>query len=211
MAQRPTDPSPTTGLPDGLPLLSAGAHRDGSGACLMEYTSVLAGQPFTDRPACTHPVLAHLARRVNDLVDDAHRNRLAVLAADLAGLGRQDPRIGPAVLATTAEATLRAIPGDPRVARLRRRNLRRLARLESSTARRRLARTNPLANQAAVALLHEVFDTDLARLSRAERNRRLPELLADTVAACRTLQAGPDGGAPAPRLPSPNAARVAAG
>lgn len=70
--------------PTALPILSRGKHRrPRHGACLMEYTSVLAGERFSDSPRCTDPVLAAVARCVNDYSSDAARQRLAPLAADL--------------------------------------------------------------------------------------------------------------------------------
>lgn len=73
--------------PDGLPLLGAGRHRrPRQGACLMELVSVLAGERWTDAPHCTHPLLARLARLVNDAVSDAARPPLSLLAPTLAGL-----------------------------------------------------------------------------------------------------------------------------
>src|SRR5438445_434573 len=73
-----------TRMPDGLPLLRPGRHhRKHSGVCLMEYTSILAGEHFSDHPRCTDPVLATVARAVNDYSTDKGRQRLAVLASDL--------------------------------------------------------------------------------------------------------------------------------
>jgi hypothetical protein len=58
-----------TEVPFGLPSLDKGSHPEGSGqACIMEYVSVLAGESFSDSPACTHPVLGHLSRRVFDMM-----------------------------------------------------------------------------------------------------------------------------------------------
>ena len=63
-----------------LPLLSRGKHRNPrKGACFMELASVLAGQPWSDHPSCTHPLLASVARHVNDCTTDAGRQRLATL------------------------------------------------------------------------------------------------------------------------------------
>ncbi|WP_390226852.1 hypothetical protein [Gryllotalpicola reticulitermitis] len=42
----------------------------------MEFASFLAGERWSDHPACTDPVLAALARAVNDLVSDARRQEL---------------------------------------------------------------------------------------------------------------------------------------
>lgn len=71
MPQRPT-------VPDLLPLLARGRHRSPRrGACFMELASYLAGERWSDHPACTHPLLARLARDVNDLTSDDARPRLA--------------------------------------------------------------------------------------------------------------------------------------
>ena len=57
--------------PAGVPILSRGRHHDpGHGVCLMELTAFLAGEPHTDHPACTHPVLAAVARVANDATSD---------------------------------------------------------------------------------------------------------------------------------------------
>src|SRR3954454_15705743 len=73
----------------GLPRLEIGKHAGPEqGACLMEYVSVLAGQRFTDRPACTPGAVAVVARRVNDAVSDRARPRLARWAPELIGAGR---------------------------------------------------------------------------------------------------------------------------
>ena len=64
-----------------LPILSRGKHRSPrKGACFMELASLLAGERWSDDPACTHPLLALLARNVNDSTSDAGRARLAELS-----------------------------------------------------------------------------------------------------------------------------------
>ena len=71
-------------MPTALPILAAGRHRSPRhGACLMEYTSVLAGERFSDSPKCTDPVLAAVARAVNDYSTDDARQRIAPYAGDL--------------------------------------------------------------------------------------------------------------------------------
>ncbi|MGC0250394.1 hypothetical protein [Pseudactinotalea sp. Z1748] len=76
-----------------LPLLSRGKHRSPRrGACFMELASYLAGERWSDAPDCTHPLLAHLARLVNDLTHSAHRPRLATLVPAVIGLTSDDPR-----------------------------------------------------------------------------------------------------------------------
>ncbi|MEJ7744096.1 MAG: hypothetical protein WKF73_17085 [Nocardioidaceae bacterium] len=45
-----------TGLPDVVPVLSRGKHRNPrKGACFMEFASFLAGERWSDHPRCTHP------------------------------------------------------------------------------------------------------------------------------------------------------------
>ena len=85
-------------IPDSLPLLSPGRHRRRRhGVCLMEFTSIVAGEAFSDHPRCTDPALAAVARAVNDYSSDRARQRLAVLAADLSAARRVDPGTGYAV------------------------------------------------------------------------------------------------------------------
>lgn len=82
-----------SGQYDVLPLLGRGKHRNPrKGACFMELASYLAGERWSDSPACTHPLLAHMARMVNDFTDDAARPRLAILIPSVIGLQSQDPR-----------------------------------------------------------------------------------------------------------------------
>lgn len=45
----------------------------------MEFASFLAGERWSDHPSCTHPVLAQLAREVNDHLRDGDRQRLVPL------------------------------------------------------------------------------------------------------------------------------------
>lgn len=76
-----------THIPDSLPVLGPGAHRRRSdGGCFMEWASLLAGERWSDHPKCTHPLLAHLARTVNDTVGDGARQRLVPLIPAVIGL-----------------------------------------------------------------------------------------------------------------------------
>lgn len=82
----------SSGQYDIFPLLGRGKHRTPrKGACFMELASYLAGQRWSDSPDCTHPLLAHTARLVNDLTDDASRPRLALLIPSVIGLQSNDP------------------------------------------------------------------------------------------------------------------------
>lgn len=85
---------PVASPPELLPILSRGRHRNPrKGACFMELASVLAGERWSDHPPCTHPLLAHLARIVNDCTSDDHRHELAVLIPSVVGLTSDDPRV----------------------------------------------------------------------------------------------------------------------
>jgi hypothetical protein len=79
---------------DAVPVLSRGKHRSPrKGACFMELASYLAGERWTDHPACTHPLLAELARQVNDHVSDEARQTLLGLVPDVIGVTGSDLRI----------------------------------------------------------------------------------------------------------------------
>jgi hypothetical protein len=83
-----------TRTPDLVPVLSRGRHRNPRrGACFMEMASYLAGERWSDHPACTHPLLAATARQVNDRISDAGRARLAALIPSVIGLTGDDIRI----------------------------------------------------------------------------------------------------------------------
>jgi hypothetical protein len=56
-------------------------HRPEDGVCVMELTSMLAGEPFSDEPGCACPVLAVVLRASNDRFDDTTRQRLYRYAA----------------------------------------------------------------------------------------------------------------------------------
>lgn len=81
-------------LPDFMPVLSRGKHRTPkSGGCFMEFASYLAGESWSDHPACTHPALASLARMVNDCSSDSARLKLGLLIPSVIGLTGSDKRI----------------------------------------------------------------------------------------------------------------------
>lgn len=58
----------------------------------MELASYLAGEKWSDSPACTHRLLAHMARLVNDFTDDDARPQLALLIPSVIGLQSDDPQ-----------------------------------------------------------------------------------------------------------------------
>lgn len=59
----------------------------------MEFASYLAGERWSDHPQCTHPLLAELARRVNDHTSDGARSRLVELIPSVIGVTTSDVRL----------------------------------------------------------------------------------------------------------------------
>src|SRR5918993_2709892 len=93
--------------PDVLPILSRGKHRNPrKGACFMEFASFLAGERWGDHPACTHPLLAAVARLVNDYTSDAGRSRLVELIPSVIGLTGDDLRIDAGIALGSARLAL---------------------------------------------------------------------------------------------------------
>jgi hypothetical protein len=98
-------------VPDGVPVLSAGRHRNPrKGACFMEMASYLAGERWSDHPKCTHPLLASLARMVNDSLCDEERPRIAGLIPDVVGLTSEELEIDVAIATRAAAACLPVAP-----------------------------------------------------------------------------------------------------
>jgi len=95
-------------LPQLLPVLSRGKHRSPKkGACFMELASFLAGERWSDHPACSHPLLAALARDVNDCTSDTSRQRLAELIPSVIGLTSDDPHVDALIALRCATTALR--------------------------------------------------------------------------------------------------------
>jgi hypothetical protein len=66
--------------------LAPGRHaHPGQGVCVMELASMLAGEPFSDRPRAVCPVIATVLRTYNDLVDDERRQQLYAFASASVG------------------------------------------------------------------------------------------------------------------------------
>jgi hypothetical protein len=95
-------------VPSFLPRLSPGAHRSPRrGACFMEFASFLAGEHWSDHPSCTDPILASLARAINDSVSDARRDELVVHIPRVIGLRGDDSVVG---LMVALRAAIGALP-----------------------------------------------------------------------------------------------------
>jgi hypothetical protein len=66
--------------------LTQGRHSSPRhGACVMELASMIAHEPFSDRPASVCPVIAAFLRDYNDSIDDRRRQDLYRLAAIAVG------------------------------------------------------------------------------------------------------------------------------
>ena len=100
-------------LPELLPTLSRGKHRSPrKGACFMEFASLLAGERWSDHPACTHPLLAAVARHVNDYTSDAGRSRLADLIPSVIGLTGDDLHIDARIALRSATMALPVVAAE---------------------------------------------------------------------------------------------------
>jgi hypothetical protein len=96
-----------------LPILSPGKHRNPrTGACFMEFASLLAGERWSDHPACTHPLLGAVARHVNDYTSDEGRGRLASLVPSVIGLVGDDPRIDARIALLCATTALPVVSAN---------------------------------------------------------------------------------------------------
>ena len=101
--------------PDFLPTLSSGSHDAEQGeACVMEYVSMLAGEEWSDRPECTHPLLAHEARTTNDLLRDGDRPRLVPLIGRLFGTTDDSPELRARLRLTQARQVVTLIEPSAR-------------------------------------------------------------------------------------------------
>ncbi len=93
--------------PEVMPTLSAGRHRTArQGACFMEFASYLAGETWSDHPACTHPLVAAIARDVNDLTTDSARAGLTPLITRVIGLSSNAPIVSATIALRAAAAAL---------------------------------------------------------------------------------------------------------
>jgi hypothetical protein len=75
----------------------------------MEFASFLAGEKWSDHPACTHPLLAQVARRVNDLIGDEGRQQLVSLIPLVVGR-RGDDRTWLTLPVAVAAASILDVP-----------------------------------------------------------------------------------------------------
>lgn len=99
--------------PDHVPVLSRGKHRTPrQGACFMEFAAYLAGERWSDHPRCTHPLLAALARGVNDHTSDEGRQRLTPLVPLVIGLTSDDRHVDAHIALLCARTALPVVAAD---------------------------------------------------------------------------------------------------
>lgn len=72
----------------------------------MEYASWLAGERWSDHPPCTHPLLAGVARLVNDHISDAARSRLVGMIPKVVGLNGNDAMVEVMITVRCASAAI---------------------------------------------------------------------------------------------------------
>lgn len=89
--------------------VSRGRHASrGHGLCVMELAAAVAGEPHSDRPVCVHPLLAAVARTVNDSVSDDARQQLVTLLDRLIGTASDDPQVARRIVAVACSRALAA-------------------------------------------------------------------------------------------------------
>lgn len=193
MSPSPVPPgSPPSGghVPGGLPPPGRFAHlHPDDGACLMEAAALLAGDRFTDSPAGTHPVLAALARAVNDSVGDPARLALWPLAAELADARPEQRAYAPLLVAMAADAARRVRPANRALSRHGRACRRRAERLTLSPS------AGPAGRLADLLWWRGPGSRRLDRAVRVlgaapDADQRLSELLRQAVAMAR--ESSPD-------------------
>jgi hypothetical protein len=95
------------------PPLQVGQHLTfDDGACLMELVSVAAGEPWSDHPASTHPLLAHVARQVNDATSDGGRAELVCFVRALSQAGSPDTHAYARIAAACTQVALAYAPSN---------------------------------------------------------------------------------------------------
>ena len=65
--------------------LAKGAHSPDGVFCVMEAAAYIAGEPWSDHPACVSPVIAEFCRSWNDELDDKTRQILVPIIPRLIG------------------------------------------------------------------------------------------------------------------------------
>ncbi len=204
-----------------LPILSRGKHRSPrKGACFMEMASFLAGERWSDHPRCTHPLLAGVARLVNDQTTDEGRPSLAPLIPSVIGLTSTDPRVDVDIALRCARTAIPVVSaGWQKVMAVTVLTADRLLALMEGRPLDHLAEESHVALESAPAAAQWAYRFTLRSSLSVDRFRRsgapnavrcavegiadaciddpdamLRDLLLDAIAVTRTLAAGGDSG-----------------
>jgi hypothetical protein len=87
-----TESTSDVSVPGAMPVLGRGKHSSPArGACFMEYTALLAGEPHDDSPGCVDGELAAVLRGANDKLSDDDRPLLVPLLGRAIGLSVGPP------------------------------------------------------------------------------------------------------------------------
>jgi hypothetical protein len=78
----------------------------------MEMVSYFAGERWSDHPRCTHPMVAVVARLVNDHMSDGSRPRLAELIPAVIGLTTNDARADATIALRCATTALPIVSAE---------------------------------------------------------------------------------------------------
>lgn len=96
-----------------MKLLGRGTHADPHHGCnVLEFDSVLAGEPWSTLPRSVHPALAAVASTVNDLLADDRRRLLVPIAPWLLGTNSAGPGAWPVVVNVCDRAAAQVVGGD---------------------------------------------------------------------------------------------------
>lgn len=213
---------------DHLPVLSRGRHRNPKrGACFMELASYLAGERWSDHPACTHPLLAALARLVNDNTSDESRAKLVGLVPSIIDLSSDDLRVDArialrcattalpvaaaerqlalAVSVLAAEEMLARLDGAP-PGGLSEASLRAMAEVpQAAEQARRFSRAARITEKGfrryAAPNAVQLSVVGIVQACIPDPDALLRRLLAETIADCDVLIRGPKTEAPAAATP----------
>ena len=66
-------------------ILKAGGHPEDGEFCIMEAVAFVAGEPWSDHPACASQVIGAFMRSWNDALDDEGRQKLKPYVRRLVG------------------------------------------------------------------------------------------------------------------------------
>jgi hypothetical protein len=166
----------------------------------MEYVSVLAGEPFTDKPRCVDPLLVRLAWTVNDTATSEVRAQLADLAPRFIGTATHNPLTAPAVVYACCSLARSYLPAAEQgsLARAQARAEARMQRVASRSTPRRRRRGDRLYRDVyAESPLHAA-----ARVLAAYDTSALPDLLRVALNAVEEVQQ-PESALPEPVVPTP--------